>query len=282
MSNQDAARHRAHMPEGTNAILNTRSLQGAHKRLAELLSPGMAVLDVGCGTGAITRGIAEAAAPNGRVIGLDTNEHLIEEARRLHGDVPGLTFEVANVYALPYQDEFDIVTAARVLQWLADPIMALRKMTAAARPGGRIVVLDYNHEKVVWNPVPPPAMQSFYAAFLHWRAEAGMDNAIADHLAGLYAGIGLHDIHQTVQHEVTNCGDAGFDTRIGIWASVAQIRGPQMVDDGFIAEVYRRAAEYDYREWAQTEAQRQTLYLLCVEGVRPLLAASGRPGRKRV
>jgi ubiquinone/menaquinone biosynthesis C-methylase UbiE len=268
MSDQDTASHRAHMPEGTNAILNTRSLQSSHKRLAELLTPGMAVLDVGCGTGAITRGIAEAAAPNGRVIGLDPNEDLIEEARRLHGDVRGLTFEVGNVYDLPYRNEFDIVTAARVLQWLADPHLALRQMMTAVRPGGGIVVLDYNHEKAVWNPMPPPTMQNFYAAFLHWRAEAGMDNAIADHLAGLFAEIGLHDIQQTVQHEQTNFGDADFDTRIGIWASVAQVRGPQMVDDGFIAEVYRRAAERDYREWAETEAQSQTLYVLCVEGVR--------------
>ena len=51
----DVARRRAHMPEGTTAILDARSLATAHRRLAALLSPGLAVLDVGCGTGAITR-----------------------------------------------------------------------------------------------------------------------------------------------------------------------------------------------------------------------------------
>ena len=268
MSNLDAARHRAQMPEGTSALLNARSLQSAHKRLAELLSPGLSVLDVGCGTGAITRGIAEAVAPNGTVVGLDANERLIEEARRLHGDVPGLTFQIGNICSLPFHDDFDIVTAARVLQWLADPTLALRNMIAATRPGGKILVLDYNHEKIVWEPEPPPSMQSFYAAFLHWRAEAGMDNAIADHIGDIFSNLGLHDIQQKMQYEQTKRGDEDFDTRIGIWASVAEVRGPQMVRDGFIAEVYRRAAERDYREWADTEAQRQTLYLLCVEGVR--------------
>ena len=268
MSNPDAALDRAHMPEGTNAILNTRSLQGAHKRLAQILAPGMAVLDIGCGTGAITRGMAEAVAPTGRVIGLDTNIDLVEEARRLHADVPGLTFEVESIYELPFRDEFDIVTAARVLQWLAEPVVALQNMAAATKPGGRVVVLDYNHEKVAWEPDPPPTMQSFYAAFLHWRAEAGMDNAIADHLAGMFADVGLRDVQQSDQHERTQPGDADFDTRIGIWASVAETRGLQMVDDGFIAEVYRRLAARDYREWAETEAESQTLYLLCVEGVR--------------
>jgi hypothetical protein len=41
------ARHRAHMPEGTSGILNARSLATAHRRLAELLQPGLTVLDIG-------------------------------------------------------------------------------------------------------------------------------------------------------------------------------------------------------------------------------------------
>jgi len=268
MTDQQPARHRAQMPEGTEAVLNTRTLQNAHKRLAELVVPGMAVLDVGCGTGAITRGIAEAAGPAGRVVGLDVNEGLIEQARNLHGDVPGLTFEVGDVDALPYHAEFDIVTAARVLQWLAEPHQALNNMAAATRVGGRVVALDYNHEKAVWTPEPPPTMQVFYAAFLHWRSECGMDNAIADHLAGMFKDVGLRDVQTSAQHESTTEGDADFQTRMEIWQHVAQTRGLQMVEDGFIPEVTRRVAERDYREWCEFEAESQTLYLLCVEGVR--------------
>ncbi|MBI3301586.1 MAG: methyltransferase domain-containing protein [Deltaproteobacteria bacterium] len=71
------ADRRAHMPEGTSVLLNTRSLPTAHRRLAELLQPGLTVLDVGCGTGAITSGIAQIVAPHGRVVGIDINPHLI-------------------------------------------------------------------------------------------------------------------------------------------------------------------------------------------------------------
>lgn len=256
------------MPAGADSVLNTRSLRSAHRHLAEILRPGMEVLDVGCGTGAITRGIAEAVGPGGRGVGLDSNTDLIAEARRMHSDLPGLSFEVGDVYDLPYRDAFDIVTAARVLQWLADPRAALRAMASATKPGGKVVVLDYNHEKVAWEPAPPPSMQSFYSAFLRWRAEAGMDNAIADHLAALFTDAGLKDIQQTSQHEVTRRGDPDFETRIGIWAAVAQTRGLQMVEDGFVDEEARRNAETEYREWAKCEAQSQTLYLQCVEGVR--------------
>ena len=44
-ASNDVARRRAHMPEGTGAILDTRSLATDHRRLAALLRPGLAVLD---------------------------------------------------------------------------------------------------------------------------------------------------------------------------------------------------------------------------------------------
>jgi ubiquinone/menaquinone biosynthesis C-methylase UbiE len=256
------------MPEGASGILNARSLATAHRRLAQLLQPGLTVLDVGCGTGAITRGIAEAVAPTGRAVGIDLHAGLIEEARRLHGDVSGLSFESVDVYNLPFHDMFDTVTAARVLQWLASPLSALRSMVAAAKPGGRVMVLDYNHEKIAWQPAPPRSMQEFYAAFLRWRAEAGMDNAIADHLSEMFTQAGLVDIVQTPQHEVTKRADPDFATHIAIWAEVAAVRGPQMVESGIISESQRATAEADYRAWICDSAESQTMYLVAVEGAR--------------
>src|SRR5207245_1525814 len=90
--------------------------------------------------------------------GVDVNAAMIEKARAAHGGVPGLSFEVADAGALPFDTAFDIVTAARVLQWLADPATAVRSMTAAAKRGGRVVVLDFNHEKAAWTPEPPASM----------------------------------------------------------------------------------------------------------------------------
>ncbi|HJY81554.1 MAG TPA: methyltransferase domain-containing protein [Candidatus Binatia bacterium] len=269
MQPKDTARHRAHMPEGASRVLNARSLTTAHRRLAQLLRPGLTVLDVGCGTGAITRGIAEAVAPNGRVVGVDLHASLIEEARRQHSDVPSLSFETADVYNLHFHSMFDIVTAARVLQWLAHPLAALRNLVTAAKPGGRVVILEYNHEKIVWQPEPPVSMQEFYAAFLRWRAEAGMDNTIADHLPEMFAQAGLTDIGTTPQHELTRRSDPDFATRIGIWAEVAASRGQQMVADSIVSEDLRAAAETDYRNWIGDSAESQLMYLVAVEGTRP-------------
>lgn len=265
----EMARHRARMPEGTETLLNTRTLWDDHRRLAQVLRPGMSVLDVGCGTGAITRGIAEAVGPEGRVVGVDMNSRMIAQAREANSDLPGLTFEVGDIYHLPFADAFDLITAARVLQWLQDPGTALQGMVRAAKPGGRILVLDYNHEQARWEPDLPATMQQCYAAFLRWRAESGMDNAIADRLADLFADSGLTDIAITPQHEATQRGDRDFPARLAIWAEVAAHRGPQMVADGYLTEVQRATAETEYRRWMGAEALSQTLYLLAVEGVRP-------------
>jgi ubiquinone/menaquinone biosynthesis C-methylase UbiE len=266
MSSSEVARQRASMPAGTSRILNARSLVTAHRRLAEILQPGQMVLDVGCGTGAITGNIAEAVMPEGFVVGVDITPHLLPQAWQIHRNIPNVRFVVGDIYHLPFARAFDMVSAARVLQWLAAPQQALQAMRAVTRARGRIVVLDYNHEKIKWTPAPPASMQQFYTAFLQWRAEAGMDNVIADHLAAMLRHTGLVDIRVTPQHEVSTRHDADFATRIGIWAEVAATRGHQMVADGFITATQRATTEAEYRAWMQTEAEAQSLYLLAVEG----------------
>ncbi len=269
-SSSHNARERADMPEGTQRILNTRTLHNAHPRLAGRLSSGLRVLDIGCGTGTITRGIADVVAPHGEVVGVDLNTMLIDDARRLHRDAAGLRFEVADVYRLPFHEAFDVVHAARVLQWLAQPLEALRSMLQATKPGGRLIVLDYNHERVAWEPKPPHSMQVFYDAFLRWRAEAGMDNTIADRLPAMFNRLGLQAVEETAQHEVARRTEADFDVRLSIWADVAATRGRQMVEDGVVTERQRAAAEAEYRQWIQEQAVSQSLYLISVEGIRPL------------
>jgi ubiquinone/menaquinone biosynthesis C-methylase UbiE len=262
------AQRRAQMPSETTAILDRRSLTRDHRRLLILLRPGHAVLDVGCGSGAITRGIVDAVGPAGCALGIDANPVLIDAARRVHGAVAGLAFEVHDVYTLPYRERFDVVTAARVLQWLAEPARALAAMMRAARPGGRVVALDYNHERLRLEPEPGAAARKFLAMFLRWRADAGMDNAIADHLEELLRRAGVVDVVVTPQHETVGRADADFIDRAGIWADVAATRGRHMVGDGFIDEDLRANAEAELRAWAHDAGESMTMYLLAADGER--------------
>jgi ubiquinone/menaquinone biosynthesis C-methylase UbiE len=262
------ATHRAHMPSGTERFLDVRSLAGAHRRLAELLAPGMDVLDVGCGTGAITEGIAQAVAPAGEVVGIDVNAELIAHARTRAARHPNLSFEVADIAALARDSRrFDVVTAARLLLWLEDPASALHALARAAKPGGLLVVLDYNLTRTRWEPTPSASVLEFYDAFLRWRAQAGMDNEMADRLPSLFAEIPLKRIRSTQQLETARRGDEDFEVRIALWGQVIATRGHQVVQDGLLEESLRARAEADFQEWARTDAQSQTLWLAATEGV---------------
>lgn len=257
--------------DGTSTfMIENRSLAASNKRLAAILKPGMRVLDVGCGTGAITAGIAQAVQPLGFVIGIDHNQSYIEKARETHEDVPDLAFETGDVFNLGLNKLFKVVTAARVLQWLPNPELALQQMIKAAKKNGKILILDYNHRKFELNPSPPPSMQKFLTAYLDWRATKGMDVEIADHLAGMFEANGLEKIVVTPQHETVRRGEPGFETAIKIRAEVVAGWGRVMVGEGVISEEDRAAAEKDYLEWIEHEAESQFMYLLAVEGTRVL------------
>ncbi|GIO85034.1 hypothetical protein J25TS5_19660 [Paenibacillus faecis] len=264
----DHVQDRAALSGKLISVLNSRSLERTHPRLAGMLTPGLSVLDVGCGTGAITRGIAEAVGPSGHVVGIDSNPQLIEQARQMHGSVPNLTFQVGDVYHLDYKEAFDLVTCARLLVWLSDPMGALMSMKDAAKKGGRLHVADYNHEKISWDPQPPASMLIFYAAYLKWRSDAGLDNTIADRLPELFSDAGLSEVQVHPQHESITRTDEDFASRIRIWADTASSRGPQMERDGYISASEYRKAEEEYRMWSEREADKMQMYMLAVEGVK--------------
>jgi len=260
------------MPSGSELFLDRRSLSTDHRALAAALAPGMSVLDVGCGSGAITRGIADAVGPTGSVVGTDINRELLDQALAATRERPNLSFRLADVARIGAQESFDVVTGSRVLQWLVDPRPALRSMVAALRPGGRLIVLDYSHTKARWEPDPPAAFSRFWDAFLDWRSEAGMDNETADHLAVLFRDLGLRNVQISDQSEITTAGDADFDTRMALWPSVIATRGHQLVADGKLSEAERAAAGEAFEQWQRAQARRQSLYLLAVSATKPLSA----------
>jgi SAM-dependent methyltransferase len=229
-----------------------------------MLHPGMSVLDVGCGTGAITADIARAVGPEGRVVGLDRDASLLSLAREDHGEIPNLRFVEGDLLTFRLNETFDIVTAARTLQWVSTPADALARMAQAAAPGGRVVVLDYNHEDNEWQPEPPVPFMRFYAAFLEWRRGNGWDNLMADTLLGLFRSQGLRDIVITDDDEIAGRGDPAT----AIWTRVVATVGPTLVSAGFLNEGERSRAEVSYRDWVRDKLETQRLRMKTVTGAR--------------
>jgi SAM-dependent methyltransferase len=132
-----------------------RTAENSAAFLLKEIEPAMSILDVGCGPGTITAGLADRV-PAGHVTGIDAESAVLEQARELAGGRDNLDFATGDVYALDYPDDtFSVVHAHQVLQHLGDPVAALREMRRVCRPGGLVAVRDGDYGAMIWYPALP-------------------------------------------------------------------------------------------------------------------------------
>lgn len=256
-------------------ILSRRTLEHDHPHLAPLLRPGMRVLDIGCGTGAITADIAHAVSPGGSVIGVDRDPANLKIARQEHGGLANLSFRhgdlMADDFAALFEAPFDLVNATRMLLWISEPIRALEQMKNVVRPGGRVVALDYSLDDTEWEPEPPRSFLDFYDAFLQWRAENGWDNAMGKNLPARFESAGLTDICTHRCDEVVTRSDPDFGDgfRARIWLYVMESVAPRVITAGFSDQDRFTLAHRQYADYLGADLERQTMFAATVEGVVP-------------
>jgi ubiquinone/menaquinone biosynthesis C-methylase UbiE len=126
-----------------------------HKHLG--VRPGLIAVDVGCGSGFLTRLIAKGLQGQGKAIGVDTDEKLLRSARELaEKDSLGslVEFKRASAYQLPFPDGFaDVVACHTLLYILGKPLDALREMARVAKLHGRVVAIEPDYRGcVTYNP----------------------------------------------------------------------------------------------------------------------------------
>jgi SAM-dependent methyltransferase len=162
--------------------------------------PGHAI-DVGCGTGALTRVLVERLGVDG-VSAVDPTQAFVAVLRQ---EFPTLDVQVAGAEQLPYRDDlFDLALAQLVVPFMADPVGGLREMARVTRPGGTVAACVWDHA----GGAGPLA--------LFWRAAADLDpdapgegdqpGASEGSLALLFDAAGLTGIEDTslmvaVRHE---------------------------------------------------------------------------------
>ena len=149
---------------GVYDLMNTAMSAGLHhgwrERAADRaeLDPGDAALDVCCGTGDLAFELAKRVRREGRVIGSDFSERMLDLAREkaTERNVPQVRFEWADALDLPYDDEsFDAVTVGFGVRNLADLELGIAEMTRVLKPGGRCVILE------ITQPRRPPLSTFF-------------------------------------------------------------------------------------------------------------------------
>lgn len=112
---------------------------------ATALRAGGSVVDVACGSGALTRPLARAVGSRGAVVGIDVSGPMLRVAARrppVAGSAP-IRYREGDALALPEADDaFDAATIAFGLRNVADYRSCLAEMARVTRPGGRLVVLE--------------------------------------------------------------------------------------------------------------------------------------------
>ena len=112
------------------------------------LAPGMAVLELGCGTGGMWKG---ATLPEGcRLTLTDFSEGMLEEARGNTAHLPGAEYRQVDAQDIPYADgSFDAVIANMMLYHVPDIPRALAEIRRVLRPGGTFYAATYGEHGVV-------------------------------------------------------------------------------------------------------------------------------------
>ena len=114
------------------------------------LIDGMRVIDIACGTGALTREIAGRLGGTGHLVGTDLNATMIDVALERHpADGHAAEYVAADVSDLPFGDgTFDLAFLQQGLQFFPDKPAALREVARVLRPGGQLVL-------TCWRSLPP-------------------------------------------------------------------------------------------------------------------------------
>lgn len=150
------------------------------------------ILDIGCGTGVITKDIA--LRTDGYVTGIDVDGEKLVHARQLVRDIPRITLVKADCQQLPFADDtFDLVVFCLVLMYVNDKQKAVTEMVRVAKKGGTILA----------------TMEPDYASTVHYPENSALPlffKNMEEFGADLYMGRKLRYIF----------GKAGLKTEIGI------------------------------------------------------------------
>jgi ubiquinone/menaquinone biosynthesis C-methylase UbiE len=252
MSSPDVYTHGHH-----EAVLRSHRWRTAENSAAYLLphlSPGLGLLDVGCGPGTLTVDLAGRVAP-GRVLGVDSSPDVVAAAEEHARERAATNVELraGDFRTMGLEPgSFDVVHAHQVLQHLREPVAALREMAALARPDGGIVAArDADYAAMTWAPADE-RLDHWAELYQAVTTRNGADANAGRHLPRWARLAGLTDVTYTTS-TWTFVAPADRAWWSETWAEriVSSQLASQAIDYGLATRPELEAVAAGWRAWAQ-------------------------------
>lgn len=178
--------------------LTTRSAAVYADFLLPHLRSDTSLLDVGCGSGSITLGLAPKVA---RAIGVDIDGAEFDDARtysRASG-IDNVDFRVGSVYELDFPDQhFDACLAHSTVETLDRPVDALAEIHRVLKPGGVVGVASVEYGGLILGGPDEPLLRRFYELRTRlWQDEGVADPYRGRALRGVLIGAGFEPVEAT-------------------------------------------------------------------------------------
>jgi ubiquinone/menaquinone biosynthesis C-methylase UbiE len=165
---------------------------------ASEVRPGNTVVDVGCGTGFLTRQAAMQMQGKGRLVGVDLSSSMLEMAKDKLNKLAlpaSVEFRAGDAEKIPIQDDFaDAVVGNMILHHCPNPKRAISEMIRIARDGGRIVVADLEKHNERWlrEEMADRWLGFDLAKVKKWLEDAGLEDVKVELARTKCCGICLH------------------------------------------------------------------------------------------
>jgi SAM-dependent methyltransferase len=203
--------------EGSQAseVMARRDASRCAAFLSPRLSPGMRLLDCGCGPGGITLGLAQIVYP-GEVVGIDTNRTDIQIAKSsaIEQGIANVTFQVGNASSPDFPDgSFDAVFFHGVLCHLTDPLRALREARRVLRDGGILGAREPYARGHIRYP-PDAVFDRRLELYFRLRRHNGGDPAIGERLCSLFREAGFADVSPSASYETLGTPESRHTLRL--------------------------------------------------------------------
>lgn len=159
------------------------------------------VVDVGCGPGSITVGIAQVA---GHVTGVDVDDAEFVDARAYaaRNGIANVDFVEGSIYGLAFPDgSIDVCTLFSMMETLDDPLAGLAEVRRIVKSGGLVGASSIEYGGLILQGPDEPLLRRFYELRLQlWDADGGVHYHRGRELRGLLLAAGFDEVEATLRY----------------------------------------------------------------------------------